>query len=109
MTSSLLQDAFLAEERLPCWSNVFGDKTTKKLLDNFVVGVSKAFMPLDTVRGWFVGHGGYNDGGIGRRRRCLDGRWGMRGEESPTVVGKFGVEGAILEMEGHAAFVIEHR
>jgi hypothetical protein len=50
------QYAFFKKERLPGGSDVFGYKAFEELLDNFVVGVSKPFVALDTVHGGFVGH-----------------------------------------------------
>jgi hypothetical protein len=52
VTGCLGQYTFFAEERFLGGSDVLGDK----LLENFVVGVSKLPVPFDAIHRCFVGH-----------------------------------------------------
>jgi hypothetical protein len=52
---------FFAKKRFPLGADIFRDKSFQKLLDDFVVCVSKALVPLDALHGRFVRHGGDDD------------------------------------------------
>jgi hypothetical protein len=92
----------LAEERFPDGPNVYGDEMFKELLENFVVGVTQAFVPFDAVHGSFIGHRVEYDtifGGLGF----------AGGDKAPKVVCKCGVECVMLLFKLHLAKVVEDK
>jgi hypothetical protein len=57
VTGGFGEYTFFTKKWFSLGADIFRDESFQKLLDGFVVCVSKALVPLDALHGWFIRHG----------------------------------------------------